>query len=123
MLIDTNVLVAYFANERTVVDTLSEWSSEGKPLFTSPIIEAELLTFSSWDEKARECAKEYLANNYISIPFDTTLAWTTADIRRETKLKLPDAVIAATAKKYGVPVVTRNVKDFRRVHNLHIITI
>ena len=29
------------------------------------------------------------------------------------KVKLPDAIIAATASAYGIPIVTRNPKDFQ----------
>jgi predicted nucleic acid-binding protein len=34
-------------------------------------------------------------------------------IRRERRLKLPDAVILATARHLGCSLVTRNTKDFR----------
>ncbi len=33
-------------------------------------------------------------------------------IRRERRLKLPDAIILATAHQLGVPLITRNTKDF-----------
>jgi predicted nucleic acid-binding protein len=33
-------------------------------------------------------------------------------IRRERRMKLPDAIILATARHLGVPLLTRNTKDF-----------
>jgi len=36
-------------------------------------------------------------------------------------MKLGDAVIAATALEYGVPLVTRNVDDFKHIPGLQII--
>ncbi|MBC8151558.1 MAG: PIN domain-containing protein [Bacteroidetes bacterium] len=39
-------------------------------------------------------------------------------IRREAKIKLPDAVIAATALVRGLTVVSRNEKDFSRIAGL-----
>jgi hypothetical protein len=33
-------------------------------------------------------------------------------IRQKTKLKIPDAVILATAQLHGMVLVTRNTKDF-----------
>jgi len=35
------------------------------------------------------------------------------EIRRKKKLKLPDAIIAATAAHHGLILVTRNIKDFK----------
>jgi predicted nucleic acid-binding protein len=44
-----------------------------------------------------------------------------ARIRRECNLKLPDALIAATAKLRQIPVVTANGRDFERVNELTVI--
>jgi len=40
--------------------------------------------------------------------------------RQLTKLKLPDAIIAATALHLGMPLMTRNVKDFQKVPDLDL---
>lgn len=45
-----------------------------------------------------------------------------ARIRRECNLKLPDALIAATAKLRGLAVVTANMRDFERVAQLKVIS-
>jgi hypothetical protein len=39
-------------------------------------------------------------------------------LRQTTSLKLPDAIIAATALHLGRPLMTRNIKDFQAVSNL-----
>jgi hypothetical protein len=36
-------------------------------------------------------------------------------------MKLGDAIIAATALEYGVPVVTRNATDFSQIPGLEVI--
>ncbi len=41
-------------------------------------------------------------------------------IRRTTSVDLADAVIAATALHLGVPVLTRNRRDFERVRGLKL---
>ena len=40
--------------------------------------------------------------------------------RRKVSIKLPDAVIAATALLHDLTLVTRNVKDFEKVDGLRI---
>jgi len=44
----------------------------------------------------------------------------TIDLRRKYKIKLPDAVIAATALYYDLILVTRNEKDFEGIKGLEI---
>jgi len=39
-------------------------------------------------------------------------------LRRNSKIKLPDAVIAATCIARGMILVTRNEKDFRNISEL-----
>lgn len=41
-------------------------------------------------------------------------------LRRKFKMGLDDALIAATAKKMKAKLVTRNLKDFRRVEGLEV---
>jgi toxin FitB len=36
-------------------------------------------------------------------------------------MKLGDAIIAATALEHGVPLVTRNVDDFKHIPGLQVI--
>ncbi|PRY47207.1 hypothetical protein CLV58_101273 [Spirosoma oryzae] len=42
----------------------------------------------------------------------------TIDLRRRYRIKLPDAVIAATALTYGATIISRNGRDFRAIDNL-----
>jgi predicted nucleic acid-binding protein len=42
-------------------------------------------------------------------------------LRQQKKMSLADAIIAATALEYGVPLVTRNVDDFQHIPGLEII--
>jgi predicted nucleic acid-binding protein len=43
-----------------------------------------------------------------------------AEVRRTAGLRLPDALIAATALIHELPLRTRNVDDFRRVPGLRV---
>ena len=41
-------------------------------------------------------------------------------IRKSNKIKLPDAIIAATAIVYNLTLVTRNIDDFKNISGLKI---
>ena len=43
---------------------------------------------------------------------DRGVAERTLDIRRRTRLRLPDAIAWATAQQLGLVLVTRNTRDF-----------
>jgi len=45
----------------------------------------------------------------------------TAEIRKVHKIKLPDAIIAATALIYNLTLITRNAKDFKNIDGLKIV--
>jgi len=45
----------------------------------------------------------------------------TAEIRKQHSIKLPDAIIAATAVIYGLILVTRNTKDFVNIDGLQVV--
>lgn len=57
------------------------------------------------------------------VPVSAAVADEAARIRRETSLKLPDALIAATALLQSATLVTANGRDFRRVPELVLIEI
>jgi predicted nucleic acid-binding protein len=42
-------------------------------------------------------------------------------LRQRKSMKLGDAIIAATALEYGVPLVTRNEDDFKHIAGLQLI--
>ena len=45
----------------------------------------------------------------------------TIHLRKQKKIKLPDAIIAATAVVYGFIILTRNIKDFHHIDGLDCI--
>jgi predicted nucleic acid-binding protein len=55
--------------------------------------------------------KEWL-DRYPTISIDRPIADLAADLRRQHKWKLPDALQAAVARQHGLQLATRNTKDF-----------
>ncbi|HBG05745.1 MAG: hypothetical protein A2075_06150 [Geobacteraceae bacterium GWC2_58_44] len=62
-----------------------------------------------------------LLDSLNEIPLDNEIKSTAITIRRLYRLKLPDAIIAATALHLGLPLVTRNSKDFKDLPDLKLL--
>lgn len=123
MTLDANIVIAYLGGEQSVIDLLSQWRAAGSPLFLSTIAEAEILCFAGWTEQERRATEVFLQDGFTSIVFDRSVARLAADIRRDTKIKLPDAAIAATALFTHTPLVTRNQRDFKDVNGLTVLAV
>lgn len=54
-------------------------------------------------------------------PVNTDLVKTTIEIRQAHKLKLPDAIIAATALVFDFVLLSRNLSDFNNIKGLEVI--
>jgi len=57
--------------------------------------------------------RNYLEIKFEIIPIDMEIAEAAVQIRRSNAIKLPDAIILATARRNNADLVTRNTKDFK----------
>jgi predicted nucleic acid-binding protein len=57
------------------------------------------------------------------LPVDRSIAERAGRIRREAGVRLPDALIAATALEHGLQLATRNRRDFEKVRGLRLRTL
>lgn len=47
----------------------------------------------------------------------------TVEIRRTCAIKLPDAIIAATALVNDLTLINQNIKDFRKLQDLNLVNL
>ncbi len=123
MTLDANIVIAYLNGDPIVIEQIVRWRKEGVTLFLSAAAEAEVLSFPALTATELQTTEHFLIENFISIPIDRSLARHAAALRRMLKIKLWDASIAATALVTHTPLVTRNVKDFRKVPGIRLMTI
>ena len=123
MTIDTNIIIAYLAGDQKIVKAIIDWRREGRILFLPSVVETEVLSFAGWSIAELNTTEKFLGENFASVSFDRTIARIAAGIRREIKLKFPDAAIAATAIFLQVPLATRNIRDFKKVPRLEILSL
>lgn len=122
--IDTNILIAYIGGEEAIVNRIKQWRGQSAAFFISSITECELLSYPKLSREEEAKIEVFLKEHAIAVPFDGGRARSAAAIRRVTPaLKLPDAAIAALALEMRTPLVTRNVRDFKRIAGLEIIVL
>jgi predicted nucleic acid-binding protein len=110
-LLDTNILIYYFNGEMesVVKDKVSTFLRESFQI--SVISKMEFLGFP-FDLQERQKAAQLMEYALIRTLSDE-IVQCMIDIRQEKRIKLPDAIIAATAMQYSAILVTRNTKDFK----------
>ena len=74
----------------------------------------EILGYPFSNPKEELFIKELLSV-FQTIFIDQRIADTTVEIRKKKRIKLPDAIISATAISERLQLVTRNVDDFSNI--------
>ena len=69
----------------------------------------EILSGANGDD---ELLRDFLDAHFQIIPLDLAIADEALRLRREFRLRLPDAIVWGTARHNDASLVTRNTKDF-----------
>ena len=91
-----------------------------QPFVLSVIGRIELLGWEAPDEEEALKVVRFV-EAAIVLPLNEPVIKRTIAVRRQYKIKLPDAIIAATALEYALTLVTRNVNDFSSIEGLTVI--
>jgi len=117
-LIDTNILIYHTKGSQAVSSFMSDVVAQRA--FNISILTK--IEFLGWEkhtpegfQKCEQLVK--LANIY---PVDEDIAEQAIGLRRRVKIKLADAVIAATALVNNLKLATRNMEDYKAVRELEI---
>lgn len=100
MVIDTNIALYLLDGDEILKEYL-----EDKAFYLSSITELELLGFKGITE-TEETAIEFFLEECSIVDMNRGIKDITIDLRRNYKLKLPDAIIAATAIFLGIPLIS-----------------
>ncbi|EAA25573.1 ribonuclease VapC [Rickettsia sibirica] len=128
LIIDTAIIIAL---EREKVST-KQWSHYGQT-YISPIVLTELLIGVDRvknENKRIKCLTfiEYVKSLFTILPFDIEEVYTYTRITHDLytqriTIGTHDMLIAATAITKGFLILTLNVKDFKSIQGLEVLTV
>lgn len=118
-LVDSNILIDYAAerfydNQLKALDIIFDES-----LKISVITKIEVLGYNGIVEDIDTQIHQFIASADI-LNLTDTIVDKTIGLRKQIKIKLPDAIIAATALASDLTLITNNTSDFKRVSGLKL---
>jgi tRNA(fMet)-specific endonuclease VapC len=118
ILLDTNAIAALLQGNLYLVELLksAEW------IGISIISEIEFLANSALNEEDKALFENFINRiNVIDLNhLDTVLLTLILEVRKKSKIKLPDAIIAATAIHNNAKIITSD-EGFRKVARIRVI--
>lgn len=118
--IDTNILIYYAADDPKAVEFFETHKND--ILYIPSIVIVEFLSYPLISREAVIKFQQFISQTVI-VNLDYFVAERAADIRKTHKLSLADAVVAASSIITNSSLVTRNVRDFKKIKNLKIVSI
>ena len=119
-LIDTNISI--YLLDGNLPDAAIDFLSQiiDSEYLISIISKMELLGFD-FSSSTKNAITEAFVNEATLIHLTDEVVEKTIALRKTVKIKLPDAIIAATALTYNLTLVSRNDKDFDKIPNLNYV--
>ena len=117
-LIDTNTIIYLLDKKLPLTAEVFIAAIIDEVCQLSVVSQIELLSWLSPDEETNDVLDSFVAD-YQIIDLSASVVRQTILLRQLYKLKLPDAVIAATALVNNWTLISRNDSDFRKIQNLN----
>lgn len=114
IVLDTNIIMYLLDGDETVSSMLQDTEA-----YVSFITELELLSYHRLTESER-IAIENLLSQCIIIDINKEVKELTIKLRATHRLKLPDAMVVATAQYLNLPLLTAD-KDLEKVQTVNIV--
>jgi toxin FitB len=116
MLLDSNILIYGAKGPHPGLDAVLDRTD----LAAASVTRIETLGFHRLSDVERHWL-ETAFDRMRMLPLDDLVAARAIALRQERKMGLADAIIAATALVHQMPLVTRNIIDFKQVPGLQLI--
>jgi len=118
---DTNIVIYYLQQQfpPSVEKFVDSTLPNSQPAI-SVITEIELLCWKTPNEKDLKILNNFIADAWV-FELEKSIKLKTVELRKANKIKLPDAIIAATALVNDLTLMTRNIKDFKSIEKLNVL--
>ena len=116
-LIDTNAAIDYLGELMPEKALQFMDKVVDNEYYISVISKIELLGFTHLSQSDEQKIQLLLDSSCI-IELTNDIVDKTIEIRKKIKMKLPDAIIAATALAHKLILISRNLKDFDKLQNI-----
>jgi predicted nucleic acid-binding protein len=107
-LFDTNILIDHLAGQEEAHDELRQ---HYRPMIS---IITWMEVMAGIDERTDQQLIDQFFTRFEIININKNIAEISVSLRRKYKMKLPDAIIWASAKNRNATLITRNTKDFSK---------
>ena len=114
LIVDTNIALYFLKGNSEITKFFEDYF-----ICVSFITELELLSLNNMVDEDEKTINTFL-NHVRIIDINSEIKAKTVDVRRESRLKLPDAIIAATAISMDLPLLTADL-DFSKVDDPRIL--
>jgi len=118
LIFDTNIFIYHLNNQLSESgENLLRMGLMGQGAY-SVISRIEVLGFQQ--SNLEEARAKQLLSRLVELPLTLEIAERTIQLRKHFKIKVPDAIIAATALEYSLQLITRNTADFSNIEALRL---
>jgi predicted nucleic acid-binding protein len=115
-LLDSNVIIGYL-DEKLPPEGMAFVSEiVDKVPNISVISQIEVLRYNA-PAQVMKVLSDFV-NSSVILPLDNQIVKVTIDLCRQSKIKLPDAIIASMVLVHNLTLLTRNVSDFKHIPQL-----
>lgn len=116
LVVDTNIILYLFSGDSLIADLLNN-----RQIYISFITELELQSFKFQSVKEKKIIELFLSECTI-IDITPAIKSMTIELRKTYSLKLPDAIVVATAHFLNMPLITAD-KALKKVEDIDIILV
>ncbi|MBF0340449.1 MAG: type II toxin-antitoxin system VapC family toxin [Magnetococcales bacterium] len=117
---DTNVLIDFLNDYPDALFRERALAAFSQGSAVSVVTVIELLGWRKHTKQSRRSATELL-ECLDELPLERREVAATIELRSHHAIRLGDAIIAATAMIHGLPLMTRNISDFKGIDGLSLI--